>query len=87
MEIFNNGDYKFISNIIEEKIFILKENRDFYEKYMKLSEIMDELESTLSEKQKNQFREMIQLFYETEAYYFAFSFSLGVRYGEDLKKM
>ena len=87
MEIFNNDDYKFISNFIEHKLPVLRENKNFEENYLKLSDLMEELEKTLSEKQKEQFNEIIQLFYKTEEYYFAFSFSLGAKYGEYLKKL
>ena len=41
----------------------------------------------LSKQQKEQFDEIVQLFYKTEEYYFAFSYSLGVKYGEDLKRI
>ena len=48
---------------------------------------MEELEQTLSKQQQEQFDEIVQLFYKTEEYYFAFSYSLGVKYGEDLKRI
>ena len=48
---------------------------------------MEELEQTLSEQQKKQFDEIVQLFYKTEEFYFAFSFSLGLKYGEELKNI
>lgn len=87
MEIFNNENYKHISNLVEEKIPLLKENQEFNKKYTRLSDAMEELEITLSEKQKEQFNEIVQLFYKTEEYYFALSYSLGVKYGEDLEKI
>ena len=87
MDIFNNENYKFISNFVEEKISILKENENFSQKYKKLLDLMEELEKTLSDEQKEQFNEIIQLIYKTEEYYFALSYSLGVKYGEDLKKI
>ena len=52
MEIFNNETKDFISNLIEEKLSILKGNKDFKEKYARLSDAMDELEKTLSKNQK-----------------------------------
>ena len=85
MEIFN--DYKYISDLVEKKMPILKENENFNKKYRRLSDAIEELEKTLSEKQKAQFNEIIQLFYQTEEYYFTLSYSLGVKYGEDLKKI
>lgn len=87
MEIFNNNDYKFISDFVEHKIPILKENENFKKDYLRLSDAMDELEPILSGPQKKLFNEIIQLFYKTEEYYFAFSYSLGIKYGEELKKI
>ena len=87
MEIFNNDDYKFISNFIEQKIPVLKGNKNFKESYLKLNDAMEEFEKTLPEQQKEKFNEIIELFYKTEEYYFAFSYSLGVKYGEELKKL
>lgn len=87
MKIFNNEDYKFISKLVEKRLPILRKNEDFNKKYIRLSDAMEELEKTLSEKQKEQFNEIVQLFYTTEEYYFALSYALGVKYGEDLKKL
>ena len=87
MEIFNNGEYKMISNFIEQKLPILKENEKFRKSYLRINYVIEELEQTLSEKQKEQLDEIVRLFYKTEEYYFAFSYSLGVKYWEDLKKL
>ena len=87
MEIFNNEIKDFINNLIEEKLTILKENTDFKEKYLRLSDAMDELDKTLSKNQKELFDEIVDLFYATEKYYFTLSYSLGLKYGEDLKKI
>lgn len=87
MEIFNNYNYKFISDYVEQKLPILKENQNFKAEYLRLTDAMEELEQTLSKQQKEQFDEIVQLFYKTEEYYFAFSYSLGVKYGEDLKRI
>lgn len=87
MEIFANNDFKFISNFVEQKIPILKENKNFKKEYLRLTDSMEKLEQTLSEQQKKQFDEIVQLFYKTEEFYFAFSFSLGLKYGEELKKI
>ena len=87
MDIFNNETYKVISNLVEQKISVLKENKDFNKKYKRLTDLMEEFEKTLSIEQKEQFNEIVQLFYKTEEYYFVLSYSLGVKYGEDLKKI
>lgn len=85
--IFNNNDYKYISNFIEEKLPILRQNKKFNEKYLKLTNSIENLEKTLTENQKEQLDEIIQLFYETEEYYFAFSYSLGLKYGKELEEL
>lgn len=87
MKIFDNENYKFISELVESKIPILRQNKKFEEKYLRLSNAVEELENELSENQKQQFDEIIKLMHETEQYYFALSYSLGVKYGEELKEI
>ena len=87
MEMFDNNGYKFISDFVESKLSILRNNEEFNKKTKILSDSMEELEKTLSKEQKEKFDKIIKLFYDTEEYYFAFSYSLGVKYGEDLKKL
>lgn len=87
MEIFNDDSKIFINNLVEEKISVLRENSDFNQKSIRLSDSIDELEETLSESQKDLFDEIISLFFQTEEYYFALSYSLGVKYGNNLKKL
>lgn len=86
MEIFNDSK-KIISNFVEKKLLILKENSDFNQKYIRLSDAIDELASCLTNEQNELFDEIVKLFYQTEEYYFALSYSLGVKYGEELKQL
>ena len=86
-EIFNNDDYKYISNFVEKKLPILRQNKNFNEKYLKLTDSIENLEKTLTKNQKEQLDEIINLFYETEEYYFALSYSLGLKYGQDLEQL
>ena len=87
IDFFEDGNYKFITNLINEKINILKKCEDFNKKYTKLYDVMDELEVILDDKQKEKFNELMQLFYDTEEYYLALAYSLGVKYGNDLKNL
>ena len=87
MEIFNDDSKEFINAFVEEKISVLRENSDFNQKSIRLSDAMDELEKTLSESQKDLFDEIVKLFYQTEEYYFALSYSLGVKYEDNLHKL
>ena len=86
MEIFNDSR-KIISNFVEKKLQILRENYDFNQKYIRLSDAIDELASCLTNEQNELFDEIVKLFYQTEEYYFALSYSLGVKYGEELKQL
>ncbi len=85
MDIFNDDNYKYISDFVESKIPILRENEEFNKKYIKQNDLIDSLNEMLSGEQKEKFNNLIKSFYETEEYYFALSYSLGVKYGESLK--
>ena len=87
IDFFENGDYKFVTNLINEKMDILKKYKSFNEQYTKLYDTIDELEVILNDSQKEKFNEIMQLFYNTEEYYFALAYSLGVKYGKDLEKL
>lgn len=87
MAIFENEDYQLISEFIEKRIPVLRENTQFNQKYLRLTEVMEELERDLPKEYHKKFHEMIDLMYETEEYYFALSYSLGVKYGDDLKEL
>ena len=87
IDFFENGDYKLVTNLINGKIEKLKKYKDFNEQYTKFYDAIDELEVILNDKQKEKFHEIMQLFYNTEEYYFALAYSLGVKYGKDLGKL
>lgn len=87
LDFFENGDYKLVTNLINDKIENLKKYKDFNEQYTKLYDTIDELEVILDDKQKEKFHEIMQLFYNSEEYYFALAYSLGVKYGKDLEKL
>ena len=48
MKCFENCDYKFISNMIENKVYKLKKYEDYNKKYKELFDRIDNLEATLS---------------------------------------
>lgn len=87
MDFFENGDYRLIINLINDRMEKLKKYKGFNEKYTKLYDMIDEMDVLLNDEQKQKFNEIMQLFYETEEYYFALSYSLGVKYGNDLKNL
>ena len=84
IDFFESGDYKFVMNLINEKIDKLKICDEFNKKYIKLYDLMDETQILFDENQKKKFNEIVQLFYEIGEYYLALAYSLGVKYGKDL---
>lgn len=87
IDFLENGDYRLIINLINDKLPVLKSCKQFNEQYNKFFDTMEELEETLDESQKEKFNELIRLVYSTEEYYFAFIYSLGVKYGQDLERI
>ena len=87
MDFFENGDYRLITNLINDKMEKLKKYKDFSEKYTKLYDLIDEIDLILNDNQKYKFNEIMKLIYETEEYYFALSYSLGVKYGNEIKNL
>lgn len=87
IDFFENADYKFITNLIDEKMDVLKKCENFNKQYTKLYDLIDQFEDKLENMQKEKFNEIISLFYNTEEYYFALAYSLGVKYAKDLKKI
>ena len=85
--IFENDKYDIIAEFIEEKIPVLKENKDFCEKYNKIYSIMDILKKSLKKEERLLLDDLIDLNYEVEKYYFVLAYSLGVKYGEELNKI
>ena len=69
MDFFNDGSYKFVTNMINEKIDVLKENGEFNEKYTRMYDLIDEFDLILEDNQKKKFNEIMELIYNTEEYY------------------
>ena len=86
-EIFQGDNFKKINELVENNIGVLRQNQTFNQKYLRLSQAIDEAEKELNAEQKQKLNEIITLFYATEEYYFALAYSLGVKYGQELEKM
>ena len=59
MDFFENGDYRLITNLINDKMEKLKKYKDFNEKYTKLYDTIDEMDGILEDSQKYKFNEII----------------------------
>ena len=85
--LFYNNNYKHISNFVKSKIKELRNIEDFNNVSIKNTNLENKLELSLNKEQKNIFEDYIKSIYELEEFYFAFAYSLGVKYGEDLEKL
>ena len=86
-ELFDKEMVENISNLVEDKMKILKEVKDFREKDKKLSACMEELDNLLPEDLQEKFDEVMRLNYQVEDYYFTLAYLLGIKYGEKTSKM
>lgn len=87
IEIFKNNNYKHISNFVESKSNVLRQVKEFNSIYIKNINLIEELDKELKDEQKSKFNYIINSIYELEEYYFALAYSLGIKYGEDLKNL
>ncbi len=87
IEFLENGDYKLVMSLIDKKINFLKKDEKFNKQYTRLFDAIDEMELELNDRQKEKFNEIVSLFYSLEEYYVAFSYSLGIKYGQDISKI
>ena len=87
LEIFKNTDYMHISNFVETKLSRLREIEEYNKIYLENSNLIDELEKTLTDKEKNKFDKLIKSFYELEEYTFAYVYLLGIKFGKNLEDL
>ena len=66
-----------ISNMVEDKMYILNNVKDFHEKDKAFAIALEKLELGLPEELKNQFNEVMRLNYQIESYYFTLAYFLG----------
>lgn len=87
LNFFKSTDYKYISNFIENKINELRKIEEYNNLDQKNISLANKLEESLNEDQKNTFEEYLKTIYELEEFYFAFAYSIGVKYGKDLENL
>lgn len=86
-DLFDKETVQHINNIVEDKMYVLKDVRDFNEKDKMLSLYMEELDNSLPEELKEKFDDVIRLTYQVEEYYFTLAYLLGSKYGDKLNKI
>ncbi len=86
-DLFDKETVKHISNLVEDKIELLKDVKDFKEKEKMLSIYMDEIDEELPENLKEKFDDIIRLMYQLEQYYFTLAYMLGSKYEDKKNKI
>lgn len=87
MDIFQNDDYLYISNFIEDKLPELREIDKYNKIYLENSSLIEELDSLLQEEERQKFNDIIKTNYELENYYFAYAFLLGAKYSKKIENL
>ena len=86
-ELFDKDSIEHINEIIESKMFILKNIPDFNEKEKSLYSYMDEFDQSLPEDLEKVFGNVMRLTYQLEDYYFVLAYLLGVKHGKQIEKL
>ena len=86
-ELFDVDMVESISNLVEDKMKILNQVKDFQEKDKKLSTTMEELDNELPEELKDKFDDVMRLTYQVEEYYFTLAYLLGTKHGGQINKL
>ncbi len=76
-KIFNEETVEKISNLVEEKMPMLRDVKDFQEKDKMLAICTEELEKLLSGELREKFDNVMRLTYQVEEYYFTLAYILG----------
>ena len=85
--LFDKESMEHINDIIESKMFILKNIPDFNEKEKDLYDRMDRLEQSLSSDLEKDFGNIMRLTYQLEDYYFVLAYLLGIKHGKQIEKL
>ena len=87
MDIFQNDDYLYISNFVEDKLPELRKIDKYNKIYLENSSLIEELDSLLQKEEKQKFNDIIKINYELENYCFAYAFLLGAKYSKKIENL
>ena len=87
MDIFQNDDYLYISNFVEDKLPELRKIDKYNKIYLENSSLIEELDSLLQEEEKQIFNNIIKTNSELENYYFAYAILLGAKYSKKIENL
>ena len=82
INLFDKETVENISNMIESKMFILNNVKDFHKKDQLFAVAIEKLENTLSDELSNQLDDIMRLNYQIESYYLTLAYFLGIQHGK-----
>ena len=85
--LFDKETVENISNMIENKMYVLNNVKDFHDKDQAFAISLEKLESSLSDELNEQLDDVMRLNYQVEAYYFTLAYFLGKQHGEQASKL
>lgn len=85
--LFNEETVEHISNLVEEKMPILKDISAFNKKDENLALKLEQLENSLSEDSKEKLNHLMKLIYQVDEYYFTLAYFLGIKCGKTIEKL
>ena len=85
--LFDKDTVEGISNMIENKMYVLNNVKDFHDKDQCFATALEKLESALSNELTEQLDDVMRLNYQVEAYYFTLAYFLGMQHSEQANKL
>ncbi len=76
-----------ISNLVENKMYILNNIADFKEKDKNFAVSMEKFESSLTDDLRFQFNEIMRLNFQIESYYFTLAYFIGNQHGRQTENL
>ena len=86
-KLFNDESISTISNIVEEKMHLLKNISNFNDKEKSLAMNLEIFEKDLSTELKEKFDTVMKLTYQIEEYYFTLAYFMGMQSGKTYEKL
>ena len=82
INIFDSDTVNRISNLVEDKMFVLNQIEDFQKNDENFAIALEKLENSLSEETRSLLHEVMKLNYHVESYYFTLAYFIGLQHAE-----
>lgn len=80
--LFDKETVERISSLVEDKMYVLNNVKDFHKKDEQFALLLDEFEDSLSDELDEKFDDLMRVNYQINSYYFTLAYFLGKQHGE-----